>query len=225
MSGAVVSEDGAPIQGVKIYAWLDATTDADGRFDLSNAPHNDALIFFQKEGFRPKTLIVRAQTSTVKVVLEDDRKTAWYVPWYLADNANASPDGYELKFRLPEAAKLRKVKDIDYQEYLVSFQQDKRPLELLWGPLVMGGQSIQDLMLRSASFEERSIHSSSGEVIGYDQRGTTRDGSSWRSVDFSALSGSAKYEGIPEEVPTTGSSIPPASYDKSIRPIAKPSPD
>ena len=63
----------------------------------------------------------------------------------------------------------------------------------------MGGRSIQDLMLRSAGFEERSIHSSSGEVIGYDQRGTTRDGLSWRSADFPALSGSAKYQGISEE--------------------------
>jgi len=199
LSGSVVSENGTPIQGVKIYAWLDATTDAEGRFDLPNTSHKDALIFFQKEGFRPKTLIVRTQTSTVKVTLEDDRKTAWYIPSCLAGNANTSPDGYELRFRLPENATLRKLKDIDYQAYLVSFKSDRQPLELWWGPLVMGGRSIQDLMLGSASFEERSIHSNSGEIIGYDQRGSTRDGLSWRSADFSALFGSAKYQGISEE--------------------------
>jgi hypothetical protein len=139
LSGIVVSENGMPIEGVKIFAWKDATTDAEGRFDLPNLPSKDSVVYFQKEGFRPKSLIVKTQTGTVKVVLEDDRKTAWLIPSCLARDVKASPEGAQLEFLLPKNAKVKRIKDIDYQEYVISLAKGSKPLQLWYGPLVSPG--------------------------------------------------------------------------------------
>jgi hypothetical protein len=200
LSGIVISESGTSIEGVNIYAWHKATTDAEGKFDIPNQPSKDSVVYFQKERFRPTALVVKSQTNTVKVVLEDDKKTAWFIPACLAKVAKTSPKGEQLEFLLPKNAKLRGSADIDYRMYVVSLANSSKPLQLWYGPLVNGPRLVTDLTLRSASFEERSIHSRSGEMIGYDQRGKTEDGLVWRSADFPGLSAIAIYEGVSEEV-------------------------
>jgi hypothetical protein len=214
LSGIVLSENGLPIEGVKVFAWKDATTDAEGRFELPDLPSKDSVVYFQKEGFRPKSLIVKTQTSTVKVVLEDDRKTAWFITACLARDIKGSPEGAQLEFLLPKNAKVRRIKDIDYQEYVVSLVKGSKPLQLWYGPLVSPGWTVSELTLRSASFEERSIHSKSGQLIGYDRRGKTQDGMVWRSADFPGLSASAIYEAVSGEEAAT--------YDRIIDSACQP---
>jgi hypothetical protein len=209
LSGSVVSENGTPIAGVKIFAWQDATTNTEGKFDLTNLPSKDSVIYFQKEGFRPKTLVVQAQTSTVEVVLEDDRKTAWFIPACSAKEVQNSHEGAWLEFHWPKDAKLKRIKDIDYVEYLVRVANDStKPLQLWYGPFVSSGQHLTEIVIRSASFEERSIHDKLGQIIGYDQHGKTQDGMAWRYAEFSGLSASAIYEGVSTEEA--------ASYDRII---------
>ncbi len=200
LSGIVSSETGMPIEGVKVFAWQKATTDAEGRFDLPSPPSKESVVYFQKEGFRPKTLVVKAVTGPLRVVLEDDSKTAWFIPACLPTHAKTAPEGYELEFLLPKNAKVRQIEDIDYKEYVVSLVNDSKTLQLWYGPLVSPGQMVTELTLRSASFEERSIHSRTGVVVGYDQRGRTQDGLMWRSADFPGLSGTAIYKGVSQEV-------------------------
>jgi hypothetical protein len=209
VSGIVVSEDGAPVVGVKIFARGDVTTDVAGRFDLSNFPTKNSVIYFQKEGFRPKALVVKPGTATMKVVLEDDSKTAWFLPLCESKATTTSLIGYELRFVVPTNLEIRKIGDIDYQEYLVGFAVGTRRLQLWWGPLVSPGETVEDLILHSAVFEERSIRRKSGETVGYDRWGrTTPDGTAWRSADFPGLSGTAIYEDVSTEAET--------AYDRII---------
>lgn len=200
LKGIVVSENGTPIEGVKIFALHDSTTDADGKFDLPSEIGKATVIFFQKEGFRPKSVVVKSGSSMIRVVLEDDGKTAWFIPVCRPRDANTLPKGYSLAFRLPKAARLKKLKDIDYQEYLVTLGGDAPPLQLWWGGLVQPGQIVSDLIVRSANFEERSIHGKSGEYWGTDTSGKSPDGTYWRAAGFAGLSGAAIYENVSEEV-------------------------
>jgi hypothetical protein len=214
LNGIVVSENGTPIEGVEIFAWLKATTNAEGRFNLTNVPSKDSLVYFQKEGFRPKTLVVKTQTSSLKVVLEDDRKTAWFVPACSAADAKNSHGNSWLRFSWPKNAKVRRIQDVDYVEYIVRLAKDLGSLELWFGPVVGPGRTVEDFILRSATFEERSIRSKSGRMIGYDQRGKTPDGMVWRSADFFGFSASAIYESISEEKAT--------AYDRIIDSVCQP---
>ena len=196
LQGVVSEENGAPIAGAKIFAWRDATSDAQGKFELENLPSQDSVIYFQKEGFRPKASVLKAGASSLVAVLEDDAKSAWVMPGCKRTDAGTSPVGQQLKFLLPKNSQVRKVKDIDYQEYLVAFAKDAPQLQLWWGPMVTSGKAVNDLILQSASFELRSIHRDSGETVGYDQWGKTVDGKMWRSADFPGFSGAAVYEGV-----------------------------
>jgi hypothetical protein len=199
LSGIVVSENGGPVSGVKIFAWHAGMTDAEGKFELPNLPSKDSVIFFQKEGFRPKPFVVKAGVSTLKVVLEDDSKTAWLIPVCAPKNTNISPVGYELKFLLPKDSQLKKSKDIDYQLYFVTFAQGTAPLQLWWGPLVQPGKMVSDLILGSADFEDRSIRSKDGKTLGFDTRGKLLDGMHWRAAGFAGLSGAAIYDAVSQE--------------------------
>jgi hypothetical protein len=200
LKGIVVAEDGMPISGVRIFAQPDGTTDADGRFDLLLQSEKEQVIYFQKEGFRPKAVVIKSESSMLKVVLEDDRKTAWFVPVCALKDTKTSPKGYELSFLLPKGASTKKLKDIDYHQYLVTFRNRTAPLQLWWGGLVQPGQLISDLILRSANFEERSIRSKSGEYWGCDRQGKSQDGMHWRAAGFAGLSGAATYEDVTDEI-------------------------
>jgi len=208
LRGVVLAENGAPVGGVKIFAWRDVTTDAEGRFELANLPSRDSVVYFQKEGFRPKASVLKAGTSTLSVVLEDDSKSAWVIPACLRTDAKTSPVGYELKFLLPKNYQVIKFKDFDYQEYLVAFTKDTAQLQLWWGSMVSPGKTVEDLILQSTSFDERSIRRNSGETLGYDRWGKTLDGKMWRSADFPGLSGTALYDEVSMEAA--------AAYDKII---------
>jgi hypothetical protein len=201
LTGIVVSENGMPVEGVRIIAWKDATTDAEGRFDLSNRPSKDSLVYIDKDGFRPTTLVIRSQTNALKVILEDDSKTTWAIPSCLERHVKTSPKGASLEFELPKNAKVRGSKDIDYQDYVMSLTNVSKPLQLGYGPMVIPFQMEIDLTLRSASFEERSIRSftKSGQIIGHDRRGKTEDGMVWRFVDLSSPSASVSYKGLSDE--------------------------
>jgi hypothetical protein len=199
LNGIVVSEDGTPIEGVKIYASHEGTTDANGTFDLPSDPAKAPVIFFQKEGFRPKAVVVKSEPRMIEVVLEDDRKTAWFVPACALKDTKTSPKGYELSFLLPKGASTRKLKDIDYQLYLVTVRNGTKPLQLWWGPLVQPGKLISDLIVGSANFQERSIRGKSGEYWGCDSWGKSLDGMYWRAAGFGGLSGAATYEDVSEE--------------------------
>jgi hypothetical protein len=198
LSGIVRSDTGDTISGVTIYAWHDTTTDADGKFQLPGLPDKDLVIFFQKEGYRPKSIVVKVGTTVLNVVLEDDKNTAWTLPTCSSADAGASPIGGEIQYRLPKDAKVRKIKDIDYVEYLVSFAKYRKPLQLWYGGLVSPGQMLTKNLLRSASFEERSIHIQSGQRIVSDRRGKNPDGTVWRIADFPG-SASAIYESTSTE--------------------------
>lgn len=196
LRGVVSAENGAPIAGVKIFAWRDTTTDAEGKFELENLPSQDSVIYFQKEGFRPKASVLKAGASSLVAVLEDDAKSAWVVPRCKGEDAGTSPFGQQLKFLLPKSSQVRKVKDIDYQEYLIAFAKDTPRLQLWWGPMVTSGKAVNDLILQSVSLNIRSIRRDSGEIIGTDHWGKTVDGKFWRSADFPGFSGASIYEGV-----------------------------
>jgi hypothetical protein len=132
VSGIVISEDGAAIEGVKVFFTKhDATTDSAGRFKLPSLPTEDSVIYFQKEGLRPKAMVAKPGTAAMKVTLEDDSKTAWFIPLCESKQKTISPAGYELRFVMPRNVELREIKDIDYQEYLVGFAERIPALQLV----------------------------------------------------------------------------------------------
>jgi hypothetical protein len=197
-SGIVVSENGTPIEGVEVFAWEQEITNADGKFDLTNSPNKDSLISFYKEEFRPKALVVTPRNRTVRVVLEDDAKTAWLIHACPANVFGNFHEGYELVFHWPKNLKAIQIKDIDYLEDVIRLEKYSKPLQLWYGALVSPARTVEQLTLQSVSFDQRSIHSKSGQVVGQDRRGKTKDGL-WRSADFLGLSTSAIYESVSEQ--------------------------
>ena len=105
LQGVVSAENGAPIAGAKIFAWRDATSDAQGKFELENLPSRDSVIYFQKEGFRPKASVLKAGASSLVPVLEDDAKSAWVMPGCKGTHAGTSPVGQQLSFCYPKTLK------------------------------------------------------------------------------------------------------------------------
>jgi hypothetical protein len=143
----------------------------------------------------------RGQVSEMlHVILEKDSKTAWVLPACLPTDAKPSPFSQEVNFPVPRRAQIRKIQDIDYEEYLVWFDEKKMALELWWGPIVSPGGTVEKLILQSINFEQRSIHRMSGEVVGTDLRGITPDGKLWRSADFPGLTSSVIYDGVSKDV-------------------------
>jgi len=200
VTGTVASEDGTPVSGVQIFAWHDAITDREGRFDLPNRPAQDEVIFFSVEGYLPTFAIIGARQTALKVVLRSDKKTAWVIPNCPPNDKHSSPDPAGIRFLLPNRARVKKVRDIDYEEFFLAFRRKDPQLELWWGTLVSAGEILGKLILASTAPDERSILNRVGRRVGSDFRGKTSDGKFWRSADFPGLEASAIYIGVSHEL-------------------------
>ena|SRR5579863_10463743 len=51
--------------------------------------------------------------------------------------------GWTIKFAVPKGARVRKITDVDYQEYLVRTSKGVKPLQLWWGVNMSAGMAEQ----------------------------------------------------------------------------------
>jgi hypothetical protein len=106
----------------------------------------------------------------------------------------SNPDVVE--FRIPHSAHIRKVQDIDYEEYFVWFgnEREKPRMNFMFGGMV-GGQSPHDLSNPQIHWTSRKWGCHNDED-GTDWRGIGTDGRKWRHI--SVPFGFAAYEGVPQ---------------------------
>lgn len=190
--GTVATADGNPVAGVTVYGsrsccpWTKSastTTDQDGRFRLEKP---GAVIHAFKQGLQPRTVVIKAGESEVKIILEP------------LTSATTAPDcespkwGYKrigwgkygLQFDAPEAGAevLGGKPDVDYVRYGIKRKGGKTFLELWFGPYAMNLEPDDDVYANSANFQQRAIISSTGRWLGLDSWGHLKDGTAWRQL-------------------------------------------
>lgn len=198
VKGNVTSKSGTPVSGVGIFGdpstGQEAKTDSNGSFELPSNPGE--TLHFWKEGFRPKTLILKPSDTRLRVILLEESPPFWRVSECPTSKDHEVSLPFLPSFIVPTEAKIEKFSDVDYGKSAIAFTDNSRPLELWWG--LIKKPEIRERLLISDStvIEERWIHKTKG-AFGTDIRGQTTGGMYWRYTDFPV--GFAIYEGVSAE--------------------------
>jgi hypothetical protein len=212
--GVVATKDGKPVAGVFVYGsdWTccppqqdAATTDENGSFRLERP---GAVIHFSSDDFRPLSVIVRPDTSTLHIAVEPP-SSSLSLPACGKPNKDVERVGggeYGLQFDVPvhDAKLIRGEWDVDYVVHIVKPNKGHDKLELWFGPYAMDRQPYDDQFIDSAVFAQRSVVASPaatgsgrGGVVGMDSWGAVGDGTMWRQV--SVVAEGARYENVRPE--------------------------
>jgi hypothetical protein len=107
--------------------------------------------------------------------------------WTITKNLDAS---------LTRSAYVKRVQDIDYEEYFLRYgrKQDRLWMNFMFGPMV-GGQSPHDLHNTEIRWSSRKWGCHNDED-GTDWQGTGTHGRRWRHISIPF--GFAGYEGVPQ---------------------------
>ncbi|MBZ5646827.1 MAG: carboxypeptidase-like regulatory domain-containing protein [Acidobacteriia bacterium] len=209
ITGIVVDENDRAVPNVTVYGSKktccpfkaeETRTDANGAFRLGDP---GKVIYIRGEGFRPASRIVSASTTVLRIVLEPEQRTEWRIPQ--CDNSKSSRRrdflprssyglGYTVRLFLPKGATVKKTTDIDYVLYRVRFARTNESVEI-WSGVNVGinGDPIDDWLVKSSEYSERRI---GGASWGIDARGTSIDGSRWRSANMVIGSELVRYSGV-----------------------------
>lgn len=89
--------------------------------------------------------------------------------------------GDRLRLPLPKGTKVKRGRDIDYEDYYVGFgkKNDRVWLSGIFGPNASGGEVSKDWLSSSSNITQR-IWKSSSEDKGVDIRGKLANGNYWR---------------------------------------------
>lgn len=108
--------------------------------------------------------------------------------------------GWGIKFAVPKRLRVRKITDVDYQEYLVRTSKGIKPLQLWWGVNMSAGMTEQteQLVRNSTSSQQWTIQDPTGAERGSDSRGQKAGARFWRVFDVPGAA-IAIYEDVPEQ--------------------------
>jgi hypothetical protein len=169
-------------------------TDQNGEFRVNNP---GAVIHVWKEHFGPRSLVVRSETSELRITMEpatDDLRVpqcrkpardARYIGW--------GPRG--LQFPVPRRAV--KVSggepDVDYVRYIIQPTAGASHMELWFGPYAMNFDPEDGLVVGSSDFAQRNVVNAGNEFLGMDSWGHLSSGTGWRHTSIIG-EGGATYE-------------------------------
>jgi hypothetical protein len=174
VSGVVTDAEGRPLPGVRVLSlpFDEATTDASGRFELTNpAP----LVRFSMAGYQPVTRLTASLGTPTR--LERSTNGPWTPATCSAGETVHGASQGSMRFRIPKGARLQRGADIDYELFVV-----KRGRHLLthgggvhWSyglPLMSDWKALQSVVERDVS----------GPLDTADYRGLLNDGTHFRFV-------------------------------------------
>jgi len=180
LTGTVKSQSGKPVPDVTVTSGGAAggttKTDARGFFKLTK---HSRVVFFRHFDYRPLSKIVDQDATLLDVTLEDSIGSERPVASCSSAEDRRNRIGYDLKYLLPKGLKFKQVRDIDYVEWFVYDEKNKRDwLEIWYGPTVSSGFPSEDLLTSSRSFTERYRRSAMGRSV--DVQGVSTNGTRWR---------------------------------------------
>ncbi len=197
LTGAVKSESGKPLNGVKVLTYApsnegrkllgatlmtqryEVTTDQNGFFRL---PSHGRLVYFRRDDLRPLTKTLGLSVSRIKVTMEEGAQSLWKIPLCSSLEDNSQRFGLGFRILVPENMLVKKATQFENGGYLFGYDVLGN-IEVLinWS----GSTSLEpdgEYILGSKEFSERAWVS--GKTLGYEIRGVNSDGKLWRRVSF-----------------------------------------
>lgn len=154
-------------------------TDPKGQFHFSDAGQ---IIRIETSQYRPIGKVVALGGAPVTIKLEEARASDWLVPVCSDDSKNRI--GFKALISLPSTMSAEYYKDDGDPAYFVFPKGSSAPeAELVVGQY---SEDVGDSRAgrNSAWFSQRWIKDSSGNIVGIDSRGRSRDGIYYRAATF-----------------------------------------
>jgi hypothetical protein len=193
--GTVRTKLGNPLAGVRVFCRGDRETETDneGQFKLGN---RGTVIFLLHTGYKPVILISSKIPDQLEIVMEEAKETEWQIP--LCASSEKFDFGH-FRLSIPETAKLKIGRDIDYVDFSVDYgsENNRRYLEGIYGPHASSGFPSDDWITSSYEFSSRPWRKKEANWIGVDVRGNKQDGTHWRFVG--AWGFQLSYQDAPRE--------------------------
>lgn len=204
IEGIVLSEGDKPILGVSVSGSKSTTccpierentsTDQNGTFHLE---HPGAVLHVFAQGYEPQSIVVQPGTRnlTIRLAPMANDMVAPDCSRTFRKRRRIGWGKYGLSFAVPrKGLNISGGKpDVDYVTYLIQPGNSQAKLELWFGAYAIGLEPSDEQFVNSASFSQRHILSSKGELLGVDSRGQLRDGQIWRHAVVVAQGG-AEYQ-------------------------------
>jgi hypothetical protein len=210
LTGAVKSESGKPLNGVKVLTYAptnggrellgttlttqryEVTTDQNGYFRL---PSHGRLVYFKRDDLRPLTKILDLSASRIEVTMEEGAQSLWKIPLCssLADNSQRFGIGFRIL--VPENMLVKKATQFENGGYLFGYDVHGNIEVLINWSTSTSLEPDEAYFLGSKEFSERAWVS--GKTTGYETRGVKSDGKVWRRVSFRW--GAITYQGNSKE--------------------------
>ncbi len=175
LRGVVTDAEGKPIAGESVWrgGLIEVKTDGEGRYVV---PGGARVISVRVPGYRPRTVVVGDATEiNFRLEREVERDAACSPQRFMNFIAGL------MRFRIGrEVDEKGTYADVDYSGRVLEFQaSDKKYYaRTMSGPMCCSGRPVDQTYINSASFSERLWRS--GEIVGLDARGISRDGTRWR---------------------------------------------
>lgn len=176
LQGIVKSTNGKPLEKVLIRPGY-TETDKNGKF--SSKSKDLKFVFFTKNGFRPLAKKLKDE-SEIEVFLESENESDRLRLSACSTKNRGKNVGVNILLFVPKGFKSKKGRDIDYVDFYISSDKDKKNLlRGIWGPNASSGYPDSDWINSSGKIDIRSI-TDGKRNIGWDFYGKTNNGKNWR---------------------------------------------
>lgn len=206
LTGAVRSESGKPLSGVKVLTYApsnegrellgttlttqryEVTSDQNGVFTL---PSHGRLVYFRRDDLRPLTKILGLSARRVEITMEEGAHSVWKIPRCssLADNSHRFGIGFRIL--APANILVKKATQFENGGYLFGYDVNGHIEVLINWSTSTSLEPDEAYLLESKEFSERTWVS--GKTTGYEIRGVKSDGKRWRRLSFNW--GALTYQG------------------------------
>ena len=191
LSGVIKSVNGQPIPKVKVLTFAplhsptttrgyEAISDEKGSFHLPD--HGRIIYFTHSAEHHPVTKILPLSATRVQVVMEEAATTLWKVPLCKGTKDETRP-GVAFKVIVAEGVVVKKILRFDLDTYVYGYQRSDGKFDSMANWQDSTSSHPEDkILLDAEQFTERVWIG--GERFGYDIRGVSRNGKSWRFVSY-----------------------------------------
>lgn len=178
LTGVVKAFDGKPVEAADIRPGY-VKTDKDGKFKLENADWKFLIV--SANDFRPVLKKLNGE-SEIEIILVRENQEDKLNLRECTQKREGKTVGVFLKSNVPKGFRSRKGRDIDYVDfYIFSDKNRENGLDGISGPQAGSGFPGPEWINSSNQISVRSI-SNGKRDIGWDFRGVTTGGKSWRYV-------------------------------------------
>jgi hypothetical protein len=199
VSGAITTKDGRPIAGVLVYGSLGKccpsqreqfTTGEDGAFRLE---HPGVVIHLSKEGFEPRSLVLKAPVEPQQIVLQpasEVLRAPLCTPLTRGEKQiHWMKYGVHFKVHKRDVQITGGKPDVDYVVIGIKPKGSDAEMQFWFGPYAIGTLPDDGEFIQSTEFSQRYIVNEKGGSIGLDTRGRLADGRLWRHTAAIAQGG------------------------------------